>query len=113
MSNSYQLKITGAAELPEALQADKDLAIHAELSIYEVAKRDQGNGDFDIVYKAKIISAIDCIQGDKKIKSKDKTKASQKLRWAIEAKGRATAVEDLEVFYQSEMARLLSEYNKS
>lgn len=105
--NSFQLKITGTAELPEALDASKDVAIHAELGIYAVEKLDNQDGTFTIRYKAKINGAVDFIQGEKKIKSKDKTKKSQKLRWKLEAKGIALGL-DPKIYYDEQMEKIIN-----
>lgn len=105
--NQFSLKITGAAALAEQLDATQDLDIQASLSIYEVAKRDLQDGNFEIVYKTKIVSAVECKQKDRAIKGKDRTKASQRLRFALMERARELG-RDPEEFYQSEMNKIIS-----
>lgn len=106
--NEYSLKITGAAELPGQIDASKDVTIHAELSVYEVAKRDLQDGNFQIVYKSKIISAIEVEQGSTKMASKDPLRASQRLRRAIQDKGARLGVADTEQYYQDTINTFIS-----
>ncbi len=106
--NEYQLKIVGAAELGQQIDTTKSLRIGIDVDVYSVEKFDNQDGTFTVRYKAKISSAIDVMQGEKIFKGKDKSKASQRLRWAIEAKARELG-KDLEEFYQSEMKRIISE----
>jgi hypothetical protein len=80
MINSYQLKITGASELPQQIDTTKTFKINAELDCYEVSKKDNQDGTFDISYKSRITSPIEVSQGDVKIKGKDKKRWSQKMR---------------------------------
>lgn len=108
----FSLKITGTASIPEKLETDKAIYIIAELDCYEVSKRNKQDGDNEIVYKTKIVGAAEIKQGDKKQITKDKTKASQRLRWAIEATGRAKGVDDLELYYQQRMNQLIANENE-
>lgn len=106
--NSYQLKIVGVAELPEKLETDKSLALHFEAEIYSCEKLDNQDGTFTIRYKAKINGAVDFVQGEKKIKSKDKTKKSQRLRWKLEAKGIELGL-DPKVYYDEQMDKIINQ----
>ncbi len=82
--NEYQLKITGAASLSQEIKPSMNVLIkNGELSVYEVSKRDNQNGTFNIVYKAKFVSEIDFEQCGKPIRGADKTGKSKKLRGAI------------------------------
>lgn len=104
----YSLKITGTAALAEQLDASKDVTIKAELSIYQVSKTDLQDGNFEICYKTKIISAVECEQSERKIKGIDKTKASQRLRWRLMAKAGELGI-DPEQYYQDCMNKIISE----
>lgn len=108
----YSLKITGAASIPEALEADKAIYIITELDCYAAEKRNKQDGSYEIVYKTKLVGAAELRQGEKKQISKNKTKASQRLRWAIEAKGRAQGVDDVELFYTNRMNEIISKENE-
>jgi hypothetical protein len=78
--NSHILKITGGAELNGKIDTAKSFKINAELDCYEVSKKDNQDGTFDISYKARITSPIEVTQGDTKIKGRDKRRWSQKWR---------------------------------
>lgn len=106
--SEYQLKITGSASLGQAIDTTKSLRVGVDLDIYSVEKFENQDGTTNVRYKAKITSAIDVMQGEKIFKGKDKTKASQRLRWALEAKGRALGL-DPEVYYQETMNKIISE----
>lgn len=108
--NEYSLKITGSAALPEQLDATKSLTITAKLDIYEVAKRDNQDSTFTIVYKAKITSEVSVQQSDKVIYHKDTSRASQRLRLAITAYALEQKIEDTESFYQSTVETLIEKF---
>jgi hypothetical protein len=78
--NSYILRITSGAELADKLDTTKSFKISAELDCFAVEKRDNQDGTFNIVYKSRITSPIEVIQGETKIKGKDKKRWSQKWR---------------------------------
>jgi hypothetical protein len=79
-TNSYQLKITGGAELPQQIDTTKGFTVKAELDCYKVSKTDNQDGTFDIAYYSRITSPIEVTQGETKIKGKDKKRWSQKMR---------------------------------
>lgn len=110
--NEFSLKITGAASIPEQLDASKSIYIITELECYEVSKKNLQSGDHEITYKTKMIGAAELRQAEKKQISRNKTKASQRLRWAIEAKGRALGVDDVELFYTNRMNEIISKENE-
>jgi hypothetical protein len=84
MINENILKITGGASLDREVEPSKNLLIkNGELSVYSVEKRDNQNGSFNLIYKAKFVSEIDFVQEGKPIRGADKTSKSKKLRGAI------------------------------
>lgn len=112
--NSFQLKIIGSFEIPEALDTTKDIAILVPATIYSAEKIDtQQNNEFIIRYKAKITGAAEIAQGTKKQVTKDPKKASQRLRAAIRERGTEEGVADDELWYQSEMVRIILAYNNN
>ena len=98
----HTLKLTGKTSLAEALDASKDATIQATISIYEVAKKDLFNGDFEMCYKGKIISEVLVAQSEKIIRSKDTSSESQKTRGAIHALQNEVEKLDIDqqVFYE-------------
>ncbi len=104
--NEYQLKIVGAAELGQQIDTTKSLRVGVDVDVYSVEKFDNQDGTATVRYKAKISSAIDVMQGEKIFKGKDKSKASQRLRWVIEAKARGLGL-DPEEYYQSEINKII------
>lgn len=82
----HQLKITGSASFGHELAADKRLNItNGELEIYSVEKRDNQDGTFKLVNKARFVSAVDIEQAGNKIVSKNKGKKSQAMRMSFES----------------------------
>lgn len=110
--NEFHLKIRDAAAIPEQLDSSKAIYLVAELDCDEVSKRDNHDGSFTLTYKTKIVGACEIRQGEKKQISKNKTKASQRLRWAIEAKGKALGIEDLELYYTNRMNEIIFKENE-
>ena len=82
--NDFVLKITGGVSLDRDIDPSKNILLKGgELSIYEAAKRDNQDGTFNLVYKAKIVSPLDFEQEGKAIRGTDKTSKSRKLRGAV------------------------------
>lgn len=106
--NEFHLKIRDAAAIPEQLDSSKAIYLVAELDCDEVSKRDNHDGSFTLTYKTKIVGACEIRQGEKKQISKNKTKASQRLRWVLEDEAKEAGVDDLEAYYQSEMQKIIS-----
>lgn len=82
--NDNILKITGGVSLGDPIEPSKNILLkNGELSVYEVSKRDNQDGTFNMVYKAKFVSEVGFEQGNKPIRGSDKTSKSRKLRGAI------------------------------
>ena len=82
--NDNILRITGGASLDREVDPSKRLLINGgELCVYSVEKRDNQDGTFNLIYKAKFVSEIGFNQEGKPIRGTDKTAKSRKLRGAI------------------------------
>jgi hypothetical protein len=84
--NSHILKIIGGAELPCKIDDTNYAIIKGEIGVYEVSRKNNENGSYDLIYKAKFTSNIEVEQGEKKIIAKNKNTKSQQMRrllWAI------------------------------
>ena len=79
----------------------------AELSCYEVSKKDNEDGTFDISYKCRITSPIELEQGGKPIKGIDRTSESKKTRYCIKELGFELGESD-EEFYKIFQQKLRS-----
>lgn len=109
----YELKIIGSFALADALDTTQDILVTVPASLYSAEKIDLHDGSFLVRYKAKVNGPAEFTQGAKKQRTKDTTKMSVRLRWAIEAKGRALGVPDLEQYYQTTMQALLTEIKET
>lgn len=105
--NENLLRITGSAYVEEQIDPSKTLEIKGELSVYAVEKRDNNDGTFNLVNKAKFISAVEVEQNRKTIRGIDKTKKSICLRLAIGEIADEIGT-DREEFYKSFMDKLLA-----
>jgi len=82
--NSHKLKIIGTVELLEPLEEGKDYHVSVVGTVNGVGLDDNEDGTWDKTFKLRI-STLELLDAptQKVIKSKDKTKMSQKLRGAI------------------------------
>ncbi len=110
MISEHILKLTGSHPLSGPLDASQYARIATEIQIYEVAKRDKGDGTFDLVYKAKAVAAVDAEQNGKVIKGIENKRWSKKLRGQIYILGQELGVSDDEVFYNEVMAKILNQF---
>ena len=82
--NSHILKLSGSAELSGALEIGNRYAVGVEVGITYERKIDNGDGTFDLEYKARLIRAqVHTKEG--KLDTKDKTSESVKTRRMIMA----------------------------
>ena len=83
----HKIKLnTCTAELPEPLDRELRTLVTMECDIYAVEEKDLQNGEFDKIYKAKLVGSTIVKQGDKKqILAKSKRSESVKLRLAIQS----------------------------
>lgn len=78
--DSFILKLSGKAELPQALKIGHNIKVVLEGSIVSETKSDNDNGSHDITYlfKPVIVEAID--EKGERIRAKDTRSRSQQLR---------------------------------
>ncbi len=78
--DDYILKLTGKAELPEALEIDNNFKIVVQGAITEEKKRDNDRGGriYTFTFEPVIVEAINRI--GKTLKAKDVRRVSQRLR---------------------------------
>jgi len=107
--NKYLLKITGSAELEQELNAKKDVFLNMPIAIYSCEYSDQQDGTVNIIYKSKVCGAIEARQGDVKIKGKDPSKMSQKMRSRIRWFGEGFVVADTEGYYEAMIKELMKD----
>lgn len=70
-------------ELEDELDSNLRCFVLTEVEVYETAMRDNEDGTFDRIVKAKVVGATEIKQGDKTVKGKSKRKLSQRLRGAL------------------------------
>jgi hypothetical protein len=106
--NSFLLKITDSAELSGELDDTQTVKISdADLDIYSITDKNNDDGSYDRIYKARITSAIEYEQNGKVMRGSDKKGKSKKLRGAIWFLGETEHAEDKELFYEIVMDKLI------
>lgn len=80
---SYSVKIVGKAEIPEALDMDKEYVLATRVAPDSVTKRPNDDGDFDYTFSVKINAHIDIEAQGKLIRSKDPKSRSKQMRYVI------------------------------
>jgi len=107
--NENILKITGGAYLNEAFQTDHRAHIEADLECYSVEKRDNQDGTYNLVNKAKIVSEVVVTQGDKIIRGRTKNSLSQRFRGRVCGYAKDDLGEtDPEAYYESFMKKAIA-----
>lgn len=110
--NSNFLKITGEAELPEPLQIGREYIISVRVAIPKKELEDNEDGTFSESFKARMITCEVLKDNGEIIKSKDRRRASQKLRNMIRFyQGEIGDERDEEEFYQAFMAKLMANFD--
>jgi hypothetical protein len=77
--NEHILRITGSASLPEKLDY-KNYLIGVDADVTDIQKKRREDGTYDFIYKARLLTAEIVKDNGEAMKSKDKTRISQKLR---------------------------------
>lgn len=85
--NDNIIKFTGSSSIMEGIEPDKSYRVGLEVECYSKEKRSRQDGTYDLVFKTKVMTCEILKDNGEIIKSKDKSKFSQKLRNAIYAKG--------------------------
>lgn len=106
--NDRVLHITGGASITEDLELETTYLLSAEITTKSVGdQRSNGDGTVNLHTKAGITGLVVLTKGDKVIEGHAKTsKASQKLRFEIEARADKKGV-DREQYYQSLMSKII------
>lgn len=97
--NSYVLKITRNAELPEPLEIGNEYKVTVNGEVTGISKDDNDDGSFNYTHKMQLRSVELIDKQGKVLKSKDNRKRSVQLRGAILAYG---------VDYDSTMVGIIS-----
>lgn len=109
--NEYLLRITGSFPVQE-LDPSKNLTLtKCELAVYEVSKRDNQDGTFNVVYKSKPISFVEYEQDKKAVRGKDKSKKSVRLRLTMMNHADQLGL-DREEYYTQYMEKLIHNYEE-
>ena len=107
--NEHILKIAGGISLSDELKpSERGNITYGEFDIYSVEKRDNQDGTFNLIYKAKFVSDIKIDQQGRPIRGIDKTKKSRKLRGAIWWLSEEEKVADREEFYETVMDKIIA-----
>jgi hypothetical protein len=86
MEETYFIKISGKANIPERLEVDKNYHVACDCSITQESKDSNENGTYDITFKAQPMTVEILKSNGKIIKARDPRKNSQKMRnylWKI------------------------------
>lgn len=106
--NSHIIKITSGAELSGELDDTKTVKItDCDLDIYSITDKNNDDGSYNRIYKARITSAIEYEQSGKVMRGSDKKGWSKKLRGAIYFLGTEEKSEDSELFYEIVMRKII------
>jgi len=100
----FQIKLnTFSADIEEPLDREARTLITCEADIYEESEKDNGDGTYNKIYRAKINGSCIVKQGTKKpILAKSKRSPSQRLRMAIHS------INPEEEFYEIEMDKMIA-----
>lgn len=99
--NERQLKITGSVNFFEEINVDNEVGIIGNLQVYEVAKRNNNDNTYNLIYKAKFPAGVELVDSGRQIRTKDKSKKSQQLRRKI------MEMDNSEEYYQRTMDKLI------
>lgn len=100
MTENYYVKISGKANIPEALAIGHNYRLTADCSITSEQRIDNNDGTFDVVFKVEPVTVEIGRDNGTTVKAKDPRKNSQKVRntlyreWSM-----ANIPIDFEVFY--------------
>ena len=103
-SNSHTIRITGECELPRSLDQEKEYKITVTGQVDAIEKKNQHDGSYEFRHKFRLLTAELIEETGKAVRLIDRTKASVKLRRAIEM--RTPDGQDSEEYYQRIMKML-------
>jgi hypothetical protein len=80
MEETYFIKISGKANIPERLEVDKNYHIACDCSITQESKDSNENGTYDITFKAQPMTVEILKSNGSIIKAKDPRRVSVRMR---------------------------------
>ena len=80
MNEIYYIKVTGKANIPEALSIGHNWKIECDCSIVSEQKSDLENGEFSVTYRAVPVTINIIKDNGEVVRAKDPRKNSQKIR---------------------------------
>jgi hypothetical protein len=105
MSNTYEIRISGSAEIEAPLDDTKDLSMcYKRLAVNSIQKKPLENGFYKYTYSLTNLAEITVIEEDKIQTGKTK-KHSQRLRNALYYLSKELGVDE-ETFYDKFISRL-------
>lgn len=105
--NENIIKFTGSCSLPQSLDLDGDYAAGIKFNVTSKEEKKRDDGTYDLVHKGQLLEIIISDKLGNKIYSKDKTRSSVKLRFAIlSLKDKYQPEMEDEAFYKLVMGKL-------
>lgn len=105
--NENIIKFNGACSLPQSLDLDGDYAAGIKFNVTSAERKKNDDGTYDLIHKGRLVEIIISDKLGNKIYSKDKTKNSVKLRFAIlSLKDQFAPQMEDEAFYNLVMGKL-------
>lgn len=96
-----QLKISGSVNFFEEINIENEVGIIGNLQVYSVEKKNNEDGTYNMIYKAKFPEGVELIDSGRKLRTKDKSKKSQQLRRKI------AGIDSSEEYYQKTLDKLI------
>lgn len=107
--NSHVIKLSGKAELPQALEVGHNIHVSLEGAITAETKQDNDDGSYTFYYTFKPI-VVEAITGKgERIRAKDTRSRSQQMRSLLFKRWReANEAEEFESWYDKKMLELMN-----
>lgn len=111
--NSYAIKLSGEAELPEPLENNTDYLVSVEGSVTKEEIEPNYSGGYERVFKFRPLKVEVLKNNGQTVKSIDRLRQSQKIRIAINNYRKQNYSEiDEESFYNSFTGRFLANFEE-
>ena len=106
--DTHQIRLTGTAEVPEAVDDSKYILIAGEFEVHDISKKPDQEGSYKYTYKLMPIRLAKLEESGEKVRLKTKNSNSTKIRFAVmqESKKRPTDLDENQ-FYDTFSERLL------
>jgi hypothetical protein len=106
--DTHQIRLTGTAEVPEALDDSKYILVAGEFEVSDISKKPDQEGGYKYTYKLFPIRLVKVEESGEKIRLKTKSRNSTKIRFAVmqEARKRPTELDETQ-YYDTFSDRLL------